>query len=97
MIAQQGKDSNIINWGGDILRSYNFARPADYGNEIGQGRTMNTKFYQFGASYMLAHNLFADLKVQNRNVNLSGEADDKKNMIFSVGLRWNTSQRQLLF
>lgn len=97
MIAQQGKDSNIINWGGDILRSYNFARPADYGNEIGQGRTMNTKFYQLGASYMLAHNLFADLKVQNRNVNLSGEADDKKNMIFSVGLRWNTSQRQLLF
>lgn len=97
MVAQQGKDSNIINWGGDILRNYNFARPADYGNEIGQGRTMNTNFFQFGASYMLAHNLFADLKVQNRNINLSGDADDKKNMIFSVGLRWNTSQRPFLF
>ncbi len=97
MLTQQGKDSNIINWGGDILRNYNFARPFDYGNEIGQGRTINTKFYQFGASYMIAHNLFADLKVQNRNINLSGDADDKKNMIFSVGLRWNTSQRQFLF
>lgn len=97
MLTQQGKDSNIINWGGNILRNYNFARPFDYGNEIGQGRTINTKFYQFGASYMIAHNLFADLKVQNRNVNLSGNVDDKKNMIFSLGIRWNTSQRQFLF
>lgn len=97
MLTQQGKDSNIINWGGDILRNYNFARPFDFGNAIGQGRTINTKLYQFGTSYMIAHNLFADLKVQNRNVNLSGDADDKKNMIFSVGLRWNTSQQPFLF
>lgn len=97
MLAQQGKDSNIINWGGDILRNYNFARPYEYGNEIGQGRTANTKFYQLGASYMIAHNLFADLKVQNRNINLSGDVDDKKNMVFSVGLRWNAAQRPLLF
>lgn len=97
MLTQQGKDSNIINWGGDILRNYNFARPSEYGNEIGQGRRVNTKFYQLGASYMIAHNLFADLKVQNRSTNLSGDADDKQNMIFSVGLRWNTSQRSFLF
>jgi len=97
MLAQQGKDSNIINWGGDILRSYNFARPSEYGNEIGQGRTANTKFYQLGASYMIAHNLFADLKVQNRNINLSGDTDDKNSMIFSLGLRWNASQKPFLF
>ncbi len=97
MLAQQGKDSNIINWGGDILRNYNFARPSEYGNEIGQGRTANTRFYQFGASYMIAHNLFADLKVQNRNINLSGDTDDKNSMIFSVGLRWNASQKAFLF
>jgi hypothetical protein len=97
MIAQQGKDSNIINWGGDILRNYNFARPADYGNEIGQGQKVYTKNYQFGVSYMIVHNLFADLKVQNRNTNLFGNADDKKNTIFSLGLRWNASQRHFLF
>jgi hypothetical protein len=97
MIAQQGKDSNIINWGGDILRNYNFARPANYGNEIGQGKKIFTKNYQMGVSYMLAHNLFADLKVENRNTNLFGNIDEKKNTIFSFGLRWNTSQRQFLF
>jgi hypothetical protein len=46
---------------------------------------------------MIAHNLFADLKVQNRNINLSGDAEDKNSMIFSLGLRWNASQRQFLF
>lgn len=97
MLAQQGKDSNIINWGGDILRNYNFARPFEYGNEITQGSKANTKFYQLGASYMIAHNLFADLKVQNRNINLSGDTDDKNSMIFSLGLRWNTSQKPFLF
>ncbi len=97
MAVQQGKDNDIRNWGGDILRNYNFARPADYGNVIGQGRTVNTRSYNLGVSYMMAHNVFVDLKVQNRNVNLSGEADDRKNMLFSLGLRWNTSQRNLLF
>ena len=97
MIAQQGKDSNIVNWGGDILRNYNFARPANYGNEIGQGQKVFTKNYQMGVSYMLVHNLFADLKVENRNTNLFGNVDEKKNTIFSFGLRWNTSQRQYLF
>ncbi|MFN3488415.1 MAG: capsule assembly Wzi family protein [Emticicia sp.] len=97
MLDRQGKDFNITNWGGDILRDYNFARPSEFGNKIGQGLTVNTKFYQLGASYMIAHNLFADLKAQNRNTNLSGDADDKKNIIFSVGLRWNASQKPFLF
>jgi hypothetical protein len=97
MIAQQGKDSNIINWGGDILRSYNFTRPSDYGNKIGQGQKVFTKNYQLGVSYMLVHNLFADLKVQKRNTNLFDNVDEKKNTIFSFGLRWNASQRQFLF
>ncbi|WP_421769661.1 capsule assembly Wzi family protein [Emticicia sp.] len=97
MLAQQGKDSNIVNWGGDILRNYNFARPSEYGNEIGQGRRVNTKFYQLGASYMIAHNLFADLKIQSRNTNLSGNTADAQNLIFSAGLRWNTSQRSFVF
>jgi hypothetical protein len=97
MITQQGKDSNIINWGSDILRNYNFARPADFGNKIGQGQMFHTKFYQFGVSYMLAHNIFADLKVQNRNSGLIGNVEEKKNTIFSFGIRWNSSQRQYLF
>ncbi len=97
MITQQGKDSNIINWGSDILRNYNFARPADFGNKIGQGQMFHTKFYQFGVSYMLAHNIFADLKVQNRNSSLIGNIEEKKNTIFSFGIRWNSSQRQYLF
>ena len=69
----------------------------DYGNEIGQGQKVQTKYYQMGISYMLAHNLFADLKVQNRNTTLFGNANDKKNTIFSLGFRWNTSQRHFLF
>ncbi|AFK02064.1 hypothetical protein Emtol_0913 [Emticicia oligotrophica DSM 17448] len=97
MLSKQGKDSNIINWGGDILRSYMVARPYDFGNTIGQGSLVNTRFFQFSTSYMIAHNLFADLRVQNRNINLAGDINDKKNMIFSLGLRWNTYQRQLLF
>jgi hypothetical protein len=97
MSAKHGKDDNIINWGGNIQRNYELFRPYDYGNVIGQGRAENIKSYNFAASYMLFHNLFVDLKVQNRNLNLSGEADDKKSMIFSFGLRWNAAQKSLLF
>ncbi|WP_238806493.1 capsule assembly Wzi family protein [Emticicia aquatica] len=97
MRSIQGKDADIRNWGGDILRNYNFARPSDYGNVIGQGQKANTRFYNLGATYMLAHNLFVDLKFQSRNVHILAETNDKKNTIFSVGLRWNASQKPLLF
>lgn len=97
MLARQGKDFNITNWGGNILRNYNFARPSELGNEIGQGRTANTRLYQLEASYMIAHNLFVDLKAQNRNINLSGNEDDKNNLVFSAGIRWNASQKPFLF
>lgn len=97
MFAKHGKDDNILNWGGNILRDYSFARPYDYGNVIGQGRAENIRSYNFAASYMLFHNLFVDLKIQNRNLNLSGDAYDKKSMMFSLGLRWNYPQKSLLF
>lgn len=97
MIAKHGTDSNILNWGGDILRNYNLFRPSDYGNIIGQGRAENIRSYNFTASYMMKHNLFIDLKYQHRNLNLSGDADDKKSVLFSLGLRWNAAQKSMLF
>jgi hypothetical protein len=97
MFTQQGKDYNILNWGGDILRSYSTARPYNYGNQIGQGQTANTRLYELGASYMLKHNLFADLTLQSRKLNLLNSSEDSKSTIFSVALRWNAARRHLLF
>ncbi|WP_394990252.1 capsule assembly Wzi family protein [Emticicia sp.] len=94
MLAKHGEDFDNLNWGGNILRNYLIARPRDYGNVIGQGNLATIRHLNLGASYMLQHNLFIDLKLQNRSVNYTDEAT--KSTIFSLGFRWNSPQRALL-
>jgi hypothetical protein len=97
MSAKHGEDfSDKLNWGGNIFRDYLIARPKDYGNVIGQGRLANIRHLNLGASYMLTHNLFVDLKAQNRSISFSDGLNSTKNMIFSFGIRWNSAQRNLL-
>ena len=97
MLAQHGEDADNLNWGGNILRNYLVARPRDYGNVVGQGRLATIQHFNLGASYMLKHNLFADLKLQNRNISFSDETPAAKSAIFSFGIRWNAFQKSFLF
>ena len=97
MQAQHGEDFDNLNWGGDILRNYLTLRPSDYGNLIGQGRTAKIRNLNFGVSYMLRHNLFFDLKLQNRYLNYSGEIEGSNSNVFSFGVRWNAAQKSYLF
>jgi hypothetical protein len=97
MSAKHGRDTDQQNWGGDILRNYLVNRPQDYGNTIGQGHLEKIRHLNLGASYMLRHNLFLDLKLQNRSVDFGGEQKAAKSAVFSFGVRWNAAQRTLLF
>lgn len=97
MTAKLGEDFDNQNWGGNIFRNYLIARPRDYGNVIGQGRLVQTRHLTLGASYMLRHNLFADVKIQNRSVSYSDVVDATKNTIFSLGIRWNSALKSFLF
>ncbi len=96
LLAKHGRDTDELNWGGNIQRNYFVNRPSDYGNTIGQGHPEIIRHLSFGASYMLRHNLFIDLKLQNRDVDYLGEEEAIKSKIFSVGVRWNAAQRNLL-
>jgi Capsule assembly protein Wzi len=101
MLTERGEDYDRINWGGNILRNYLYSRPSDYGNVIGQGRLVTTRHLSLGASYMLRHNLFIDLKAQNRSIDFVSAANENvykpKGTILSFGVRWNAAQRTLLF
>lgn len=96
MSAKHGEDFDNINWGGNILRNYMIARPREYGNVIGQGHLAKISHLNFGASFMLKHNLFIDFKFQNRSIKYSDKVNATQSNIFSFGVRWNSAQRQLL-
>ncbi len=97
MFAKHGEDNDEVNWGGNILKNNNTNRPSDYGNVIGQGNLAKINSLNFGASYMLRHNLFIDLKLQNRGVSYTPETEATKSKIFSFGVRWNATQKSYLF
>ena len=97
MLAKHGRDTDDLNWGGDIQRNYLINRPNDYGNTIGQGHLETIRHLSLGASYMLRHNLFIDLKAQNRTVNYSDDVDATESTILSFGVRWNSAQKPFLF
>lgn len=97
MSSKRGEDAEGINWGGNVLSNYLYNRPSDYGNVIGQGSLVKTRHLSLGASYMLRHNLFVDLKLQNRMVELERVVSSTENNILSFGIRWNAAQRALLF
>lgn len=94
--AVTGKDGPGENWGGDILKS-NTTREMEHGNEIGQGLRTTIFLGDFSASWMLAHNLFIDLKQVIRRSESDSPAYQNAMSTTSIGLRLNVAQRNYDF
>ena len=91
-----GNDTNGSNWGKNISLSYN-SRMRENGNYIGQGVKTNLLILTTSASYMLKHNLFADLQLSYRNQ--TSALSQFKSEMFNIGiaLRWNMNMRECNF
>jgi len=96
MYLQQGKNTLITNFGGNIFES-NLNYPEEFGNETLQGNKTTILNNQLVASYHLFHNLFIDGRYVYRY-----ETDLNKDIDFpihymSIGLRLNAGEREHLF
>ena len=94
--AMTGKDGTGENWGGDILKD-NSVKEMEYGNEIGQGASTKIFLGDFTASWMLAHNLFIDVKQVIRKSESDLPAYQKSTSLTSIALRLNVGQRNYDF
>ena len=92
--SKQGIDtlSTTNIYGGNVLLDYNDV--LDKNNApLFQGLEQTTLNTTFSASYMLFHNLFADLRIHHRQNTLLSDSQDYT--VFAVGLRLNTGMRFL--
>ena len=89
---QKGFDRDTVNYGGNILLSYN-TRFQNYGNEVGQGRKMNVLFLDATLTYQPWTNFFIDFKQVIRKVGGQLLPEEKSSTFTSVGVRWNIPQR----
>ena len=100
MFADQGKDPQSQNYGGDILKSYETrigAIDPKYKHKIGDGISTQTRFTDLRLSYSLAHNLFLDGRLLFRNVKSPSSEFAQKTNVFSIAVRYNMAYRQQTF
>jgi hypothetical protein len=94
--TKTGKDLAGENWGGDILKN-NSNHPLETGNKIGQGQKTTILLGDFTASYMVAHNLFIDVKQTIRRSESQAPEYNMNTNITSIALRLNVAQRNYDF
>lgn len=94
--ATYGSDTLNSNWGQNLLLD-NATREREYGNVLGQGVNNQLLIADLSASYMLWHNLFAEVRYlyRRRENALQPEADVTN--YTSLGIRWNIRQRHFDF
>jgi hypothetical protein len=100
--ATVGRDSVLLNtkdvyggspsYGSNPARSYE-DRPSDYGIALGQGNTSRILTLSFTASYMLKHNLYAEINAYRRQeLNNYAYYNGTVNY-FGAGLRYNVGSK----
>ncbi|MDN4164649.1 capsule assembly Wzi family protein [Cytophagales bacterium LB-30] len=92
---EQGLDSANINFGGQVMDSYNtrYARPNDIGHFTTQGIAAETLFTELTLTWMLRNNIFVDLKYLNRNRTAEWPGYEQHTHAFFVSFRMNIPQR----
>lgn len=90
----KGVDKDSTNYGGDIKKVNFLNRPKDYGVLQGQGVENKISFIEARASYMVWHNIYADVNYRMRKDSF-GEGRGESTV--SVGLRWNFPYRSFMF
>ena len=90
--AYYGRDSLGSNWGSNPSISY-LSRARELGNVIGQGVTTQLLMAQLRWEYQIRHNLALDAQVLFRQEDTTIDALDNTTWLFSIGLRWNISEK----
>jgi hypothetical protein len=88
----KGLDQNALNYGGNILLSYN-QRVQEYNNTVGQGRKVDVLFLDATLSYHVLTNVFLDFKQVIRTMKGSVLPTEANTSFTSVSIRWNVAQR----
>lgn len=96
MYLQQGKNTEEINYGGDIFESI-LSYPQEFGNETLQGNKTTIINNQFIASYHLFHNFFIDAKYILRYETDLDKSLDFTTHYIGIGLRLNAVERKHVF
>ncbi|MGH1336321.1 MAG: capsule assembly Wzi family protein [Aureispira sp.] len=90
--AYYGRDSLGSNWGGNPSVSY-LSRSRNLENVIGQGVSTHLLIAQLRWQYQVRHNLALDAQVMYRREDTNIDALDNSTWLFSLGLRWNISEK----
>lgn len=96
IMSNYGTDSAGINFGGDLNKDYRFPYRSE-GNVIGQGVANNLLLGELITSYMVAHNVFFDLRVGMRNNESPSHIRQYNGMWIQAGFRINTRLQEFDF
>lgn len=96
MWTRQGVDRAGLNYGGNILLDYD-TRVSDFGNALGQGVPLYTRFGDLRVSYMLAHNLFLEGRLLLRREESPRYTVKQSTRLTTFALRYNMPYRQQTF
>lgn len=92
--SRYGDDINDLNYGGNILKSYD-TRIQDFDNRIAQGNTTDIVQLRLELSYQLFHNCFIDLDFIYRQQDGQLDINDLTTNFLGLGLRLNVARQRL--
>ncbi len=96
MYAVTGEDHGDVNNGSNILKPYT-TRSGEFGIGLPNGDRANILHAGLDISYMMYHNVFAELSAGYRSKKSAIETYDTKEMWVSIGIRMNMAKRKMLF
>jgi hypothetical protein len=98
-LAQSGKDKDKMNYGGNILKSYDVrvGKEGEPGIDLLQGDKTILKIFHGNASYQVAHNLFTELDWMHRYEKSESGSLNSSNNVLTFALRYNFASRNYLF
>ncbi|HYV93939.1 MAG TPA: hypothetical protein VE978_19330 [Chitinophagales bacterium] len=98
LLAVQGRDTSNSNWGGNIfIPTTENNVESIYGNQVAQGVKNHLVNFQLSVSYMIKHNLFADVTYIYRKTTSDFSAFNSTSNIFQAGIRMNIDRKSFSF
>jgi len=93
----QGKNTDSVNYGSNVLLGNQVNRPGDYGNKMLQGQKIQTLSTGLYISYKLFNNAWIDVTYYYRNEKNKFVNTTTNTRYFGGGIRINISQRRMDF
>lgn len=92
--TKYGEDINGLNYGGNILKSYE-TRIDNYGNTIAQGNKQTIRQLKLELSYQLFHNCFIDFDYLYRHESFQTANLSNRTNYAGIGFRLNIARQRL--